>query len=855
MALTPTSQLPASAVAHVDTDEQTPAQVWRALATAEPFQQALVDAVRDLLSDVPYHARQREFVDAGVTAADDGYASVLVALDRPAEDERHQQALTATARFGAAEASLLGHLDLDAVSSGPLAALEAADREPTVAVRLSAAVRERDHSDRERLLALLGRLAQACDVRVVTSGLTARWIAGEHRDVLPASFREAATAGLGSGSSIDERVEVAREELDPDGRAVSLLRTLAAEPGETLSYHGLVASVSVSQSRVSQVLGDLESLDLAERYGSRDDRRVELRPAGSALLDTLDAEIGRQAELDATFSTSGKHQTECRGPTGTREGGESGDDTTAATTGGWRTRYLPRRSHHAAATTAVDGGITALTEAFDADDGRTRWVSYDSRRGEAVIAVRASTPLQYTVSMALGLATSRFLEKTLPDCALEAVEQPPTILRDGRCIGGLSTEAAEDPATLRENLVEWGEQIANLTTKLRTGEVENRSRTVSELVRSAHGLAGTIVHLLDVIGVDVVREVRVPRGLSTEQLADLAETVSVSTAIQSEYSDRALYRQVFEHRKEKRETAFGVTVDAADPLGRFIGGLVLRGPDVHRFVEHVEGALPTPRERHEDAPEIAVPVTVGEPGRAAYAETVARMCQTKDLEPTREAVTVLQALTGSPYAVADALHWLGNEDVPRKITLDEVRMALSHLDAGQLLPDCPPTAGKAVQALLRSATPLSQTEIAEAADVSARSLRTHLGLLSALSLVHETDDGLLFALPPRDERGARDDAPRQPAPLSDPNAAAQDLLYEGALELVDDAARFGDPEDPLGRAFTRLEFDEAALLKAVPDLDPWVRVARALCDDPDPEPATVMIGELTDQTALDEVAA
>lgn len=854
MALTAVgTQVPLNAAASVDATDETPAQVWRAVAESDGFQQALVDAVRDLLADVPYHARQRTLVDAGVTAADEGYASVLSALDRPAEDDRHQQALEATAQFGAAGASLVGYLDLEDVTDGPLTALEAADREPTVAVRLTAAVRERDHTAREALLSLLARLGDACDVRVVTSSLTGRWLAREHRDVLPAEFRETATASHEGGPSVDERVDSARAALNPGGRAVSILRTLAAEPGETLSRHELDASVSVSQPRVSQVLDDLEALDLAEKYGPRYDKRVELLPAGSALLDALDAEIGRQTQLDSEISDPSQCSQEWRGPAGAR-GGEDGEAVAeTAADHSWRTRYLGRPAHHAAAGAAVDGGVTAVTSDFDTEDSRTRWVSYDTVREEAVVAVRASTPLQYMTSTALSLATPHFLERALPTSRLDDVDVPPAILRDGRCIGGLSAEAAEDPELLHENLVEWGDTLAELTRKLRRGEVDNRSQTAGEILRSAHGLAGTIVHLLDVVGVRVVRELRLNRGLNGDQLRDLARTVAVSTAIQSEYADRTLYRQVFEQRDDKRASAFDVTVDAADPLGRMIGGLVLRGPDVHRFTDHVEDALPTPGERHEDAPEIAVPVTVGEADRAAYAETVTRMCREKNLDPTREAVTVLQTLAGTPYAAADALHWLGSEDVPRDITLDEVRAALSHLPADRLLPECPPTAGKAVQALLGTTTALSRTELAEAAGVGRSSLYRHLDLLTALDLVHETDDGLRFALPTRDERGDAD--PHTPAPLSDDLAAAQDLLYDAALALVDDVTRFGDPEDPLGAAFLGPGFDVDALRAAVPDLDPWIGVASALCDDPEPDPTTVVVGEPTEQAALSEVTA
>lgn len=843
LGLTASQQLPAAADVRVEADEATSAALWQEIATAENFQRALAGAVRELLAGIPHHARQRTLVDAGVTAAEGGYASVVTALGRPPETERHQQALTTTARFGAAEASLLGHLDLDAIAEGPLAVLDAVERVPTIAVRVSDAFRDRGHQARADVLSLLARLGQACDVRIVTGRLTARWLATEHRAQLPAAFSESVSAGQEEAPPVVEAVVQAREAFAPDSRAVSILRRLADEPGETLAYSELVAVTTVSKSRVSQLLGRLEEYSLVERYGPRTDQRVELRPAGSAFVDALDADIGRQADLDAAFSETGQKQTQCRVTPRAHEAPSlDGTDAADGAAGPYRTRYCNRPAHHAAAATADTGSITAIEAPFDTADTRTRWVSYNDRRDEVVVAVQAKTPLQYVTSIALSLASPRLFDRALPVDRLDDIDTPPEILRDARCIGGLSSEAAADGQTLRDALVEWGETLAESTTKLRRGEHEqDRDRFRSEIMRSAHGLAGTIVHLLDVVGVDVVRELRVPAGLPHERLAGIAKTVSVATAIQSEYSDRTLYRQVFEQREEKRTSAFGVDVDAADPLGRYIGGLVLRGPDAHRLARHVEGQLPSPAPVHEDAPEIAVRIPVRTPDRSTCAETVARMGREKQLDPTREAVTVFRAVTGSPYAVAEAIHALGSEPVAREICLDEVRAALGHLDADRLLPAAPPTVGEAVQALLRSSAALTKAELAEAADVSMRSIRRYADILGALTLVEETGSGLRFALPSREERG---DA-IEPAVLSDRQAARQDILFDIALVLTPDAGL----TERLRRVWTG-GYDEHRLRAVLPRIDPWIRAARALCGDPDATPATITVGNPTAQQAV-----
>ncbi|MFC7175376.1 hypothetical protein ACFQL0_22590 [Haloplanus litoreus] len=72
MTLTPAQQAPAAAVARVDVTDRTPAQAYREIATAEGFERALVDAVRELLAGEPHYARRRVLEDVGVTAADGG---------------------------------------------------------------------------------------------------------------------------------------------------------------------------------------------------------------------------------------------------------------------------------------------------------------------------------------------------------------------------------------------------------------------------------------------------------------------------------------------------------------------------------------------------------------------------------------------------------------------------------------------------------------------------------------------------------------------------------------------------------------------------------------------------------------
>lgn len=122
------------------------------------------------------------------------------------------------------------------------------------------------------------------------------------------------------------------------------------------------------------------------------------------------------------------------------------------------------------------------------------------------------------VSLATALASPRLLNRALTGNRLESLEDPPAILRDARCIGALSDEALEDPKTLREAFIEWGTDLEDLTAKLAAGDYEDRNRFRSEIMRSAHGLAGSIIHLFDALEIDIVRELHVPSGLETESL-------------------------------------------------------------------------------------------------------------------------------------------------------------------------------------------------------------------------------------------------------------------------------------------------------------------------------------------------
>jgi len=826
----------------VELDGQPLTELSAALTRQPSFQRSLLTALEGQADAAP-SAFADTLADAGATALETSvpggqpthiYASLAA---RAAVDQHRTRAtfLRVTQQLGGRTQLAMQSTVDDVWSSYPrvFAAVEAT---PTIAVRVTSDFFDQAASQRRDVCRWLAELAQGCEVAVIGSPIDIRRLAQEHSPDLPAEFSEQANAWRPQEGPVAELVATAAADLDPDGRAVQVLRDLAAEPADTLAYDALRAGHDVSDSRLSQLVSELAGLDLLQKTGTRGNVRIELSPAGTALLDHLDADIGIQAELDTQFSeTRQSHDRPCNPARGTAPPSSAGP---------YRTRYCSRPQHVAAAALATDGGVTVAEEDVTAgqtadeegEDGRIRYVSYDDGADEAVVAVRATSALQYITSVAISLASPRLVDQALPLDRLEDLDPSPELLRGARCIGALSDEAAEDAETFRDALVEWGRELAD------NQQYEDRDALRSTIMRQAQGLAGTMVHLLDVAGVDLVRELRVPEHIDDRRLAAIAETISLAATIQSHYSKHTLYRKLFETRDDKLAQSVSVTVDAADPLGSYIGGLVIRGRRAERLGYHVQGQLAqwTPRE---DAPEIAVDVPVSTAGREHFTAALNRMLNPKHISTTTEAVTLFRALTGSVHATCHAVHWLGEEDLPRDIRLDEVRVSLAALDPARILPDCPPTVSKVVAVLLRTDGSLSKTELADQADVSTRSISRHLDALEALDLVRVGEDGLRLALP----FDSNEDV--CPAPVADRSAAPQDYLFDVAMALVEDTQRLVDLEQPLGAAF-QWPVDKDAVARHCPQLRPWVDLAALLTDSVDTVSETVRFGAAVEQTSL-----
>jgi len=830
--LHPTRQAPVATAAAVDLEDATVTDVWAQLFEQADVRDAFVRSVREFASGRSTADLLEAFDDRDVPAHLHGK---LLAVARGDRRRAWQLVADVVPSLGSGWSTVE-----DVLATASL--FDVSPRTPTVAIHVGQGFRERRRDQREDVCSLLATLARGVDVRLVTTGLTRVWLAREHRADLP-GVSEWRSADRTQGP-LDAVVDEALAALDPDGREVSLLRDLADEPGETLSYHSLYAAASVDESRVRQCLGTLADLGLVESFGPSTDRKVELLEAGRALL----SELSRQITLDDGVSETPQHHPQAVYHADTSPAPDDSSATAGADRGPYRTRYMGRPQQHAAAACAPDGGVglvrAPLTDE-DADDARrTRLVTYDEERDEAVVSVRATGALQLTVSVALALASPRLFDAALPVDRLEAIDDPPAILRDARCIGGLSDEALADGEVLRDALVEWGEDLADMTRDLKEADQEDLDGRRSAIMRSAHGLAGTIVHLLDVAGVDLVREVRVPGGLDGDHLDELARSIGIGAAIQSRYGAFAVYRQLFEHREDKRQRSLTPDVDAADPLGRLIGGFILRGPDVDRLQPALEDHIATPRELAEEVPELAVHVPLERVGRSAFATAATRLLSAKHLRPSSEAVSLLQALVGTPYDATRALQQLSPEDQARDVRPDELRYALATLPSDRITPTLPPTAGAIVATLLAATEPLPQAILAERADVATESVRRHRDRLEALGLLDREGTTYRLALSFRttEER-------RQPVT---PDAPDRFVDAVGALlEVALPAERYADPGDPVAGTLFHPP-DPWGVVNASASLEPWVRLAAALtATDPPDRAASVSVGPPLEQASLD----
>ncbi|ELY62149.1 hypothetical protein C492_08475, partial [Natronococcus jeotgali DSM 18795] len=208
-----------------------------------------------------------------------------------------------------------------------------------------------------------------------------------------------------------------------------------------------------------------------------------------------------------------------------------------------------------------------------------------------------------------------------------------------------------------------------------------------------------------------------------------------------------------------------------------------------------------------------------------------------------EKSSMTRSLSGNPVDVARAPNQLESEEMPREIRADELRYALSALEADHLMPELPPTVGKVLCSLLRADERLSQRDLADRAGVSTRSIRNNRDVLEALGLVSVDGNGWRLKL------SFRTDAERRAGIVPDiVGTPFVDAIGE-LLETVLPPERYGDPDDPVGG--TLFWPPEPWVLLENPDVAPWIQLAARLTGTERPDRETpIDIGPILEQQPL-----
>ena len=700
------------------------------------------------------------------------------------------------------------------VRDGPLALLEAGEVVPEVVVELDAEWLDAHHATQvKRWLAFLPVVASACSVRVVVSPIAARRLVSEYGEALPAaSVQQLAQSSPTGSATVGEETalpgdrEAAREALDVldrDGPLVAALRAIAAEADQMATYddlgrHALLAEAQREtwRSRMAR-LRELELVEtvawsgedhhrlttagLAAVREDAEERGVEMpTPGGSGWegehtdepveghsgpTEAAEADgSGLLAQRSEPPKNSSKDRVPIRGQEGAgddpardaaaegRETTRSGGETGRPGTDDWM------RPDRTAALHAATNGLDVATCERPAEEVAGRRTGYDEEREELAVSVAyhdtmAKTAVRLCAALTEGPAlqdvlTQERLDGAGGDLAGLATDNP-YVLRKGRCVGWLPNDGANG-AALRGRLIEERNDLLGMLGDLHDDTGEFRGDVASEVLERAHGLLGTLAQLFDLLGVEVVREIRVPnyRRDVHERRHALLRFLGNAIPRSARYGHYSAQRVLYEERPEKRanDNMLGEPETREGRVGEHIGSWVVSGPGTEALLPELRGCVGREQELQRDGENFAaveVGLSVGSWWRReAVATAVSRMAATKNLRETRAVVSTLQALCGSVHDVAAAVWGLAGEEEERRMDLAEVRPALGRLPAERVLPDAGGhTVSRVVSALLEAEEPLSTAGLAERAGVSAQSVRDNREMLEAFGLVFVEDGG------------------------------------------------------------------------------------------------------------------
>lgn len=796
-------QYPAESSGTVYLDEESrPGELWRRLV--DVLQKDIAIAVRELTAGTADGAAW-QVIEAiiddqlGMIDSEDlvnaeyhsgtATTSTLLSLCKDLESDQHQQAIDFLASFGNTEFSPLGigfNGSLEDVRRVMKPLLAASVHVPTLTVRIDESFRNIEHADqRRRMVQLLSWLGHGVDIRVVfESPIWMRRFAwsydpeidvdelkGNVPDVAAFDVSSQCNTGQRAPGAVDDHVAAAMEALDTGGEVVATLERIDAEAGQTAGYEALYQAAPYddpeqSRNNVAYHLRQLRKHELVtDRIGTSDGSKVAIRPAGTQLLDEIGRSGTQQETLQDVVSRAGKSDDNL----------ESSPAHARGTSTAWsRDRLpalhtiqpLPRSTYQTALAATPENGVATVDAAVSEWDDRAaphRYMDWEDDR--LAVAAEVDNPMQWAVCVARTLADAFVWNNLLTEERFDEngdfrrlLQEAPDVLRNSACLGWIveEDELVDDVEEFGDRIQAVLTEICEMTRDMTHGnyrEFDSRKAFRTQILTESLGVIGVMTRLLDFAGIDILRIGRMPRfkhDFDEGNLSAIAKFVGINSAIASTYGMSSVYRQLFEDREEVLRWSMDVDVDAAEPFGELIGSWCLfadYGDRQQEFAEELRSHV-SPKKIREDAPEIGVRVPVQtSTSREQYRDLLDAVLEEKNLLVTPEALSVLHGLCRSPLAVANGVaEALEPEGDPRHIRSVELRRVIATLSPAQVLRDASSTPRKALVALADADEFMNQSELAERADVSARSLRDHLPDLVDAGIVATTDAGYRLQL-------------------------------------------------------------------------------------------------------------
>jgi hypothetical protein len=559
-------------------------------------------------------------VMAPANSAAPTYAAHLLDSLHHSSADRWFESVCVTRQLGGS--TPLGPTERADIITGPIALFAGSGVTPRLAIHLSHAFFEHKRIQRVRFLTFLVALSRGLDIRLVCHGrLAPKKLLSFHEADLPTSvvtaaphpYRVSARQAADSPAAVADAAFV---ELGGDHPAIAVLEHLAARSNERQAYPTLKAAdaFDVSGAAVGARVRTLIDHRLVSKDRFTTTNVIQLLPAGAALLERRDRERTLQtaqtelpafsesvpddgatamgANSDLTDPQNVSHGTVCANA---RTGGESPDQPAPTGTDGTPSEASDALgetlddavvasgewlsvSHQTAIQSAVGTGEAALDIALADEPVPERedckhcgeyHVGFDEDHHQIIVSLRPSPVAARTmVRLCAALLDPRLRESLLTPEQLDGPEGDDLgalvdttidtrVLREIRNLGYLPDRAADGEHYV-EHLVSALTQLLADANKIGDGDDFDPALAQSVCQR-AHGLAGTVTHIYELLGWEVIRELTLPDYSRHfhQQRATYLTTLATQLAITAAYGHYPMYRILYEDDEATRSTTLG----------------------------------------------------------------------------------------------------------------------------------------------------------------------------------------------------------------------------------------------------------------------------------------------------------